>query len=342
MNIENINDTPGTLIYTGEYKEQENIIEIISYNNDFYEYRRVDSLNDIDLTENINWLNIIGLNDLEFIKDIGKKFYISDLILEDILNVNHRSKLENIDGKLFCIFKMIYANNKEIIHEHISIFIHNNLVITFQETEGDVFDSLRNRIKTGKGDIRSFKEDYLFYALLDAIVDQYYEVLNIVEYSIDEIEFRVIKGEDHVMEKIYSVRKELIYLRSSIFPIRDIIRNLMTSDYDIVNTNTRAFYNDLNDHLLEVSDNLILCREVTNSLMETYSSSINNNMNKVMTVLTIFSAIFIPLSFLTGFFGMNFFNFPALNHEYGVSIFIVSCIVIAASMFTYFKKKQWF
>jgi magnesium transporter len=342
MALQNINHPPGTFVYTGEYKEQKTILSLISYNEENASEEVISELNDIFANEKICWLNITGFNDLNIIKKAGETFNINDLMMEDILNVNHRSKIELEDNKLFAILKMVYVKNEKIVHEHISILVTNGFLITFQESEGDVFDSLRERIKTGKGNVRKLKIDYLFYAMVDAVVDHYYSALSIIEYDIDEIEELVINLDKKVMDRIYSLKKELIFLRSSILPLRDIIKNIMEEDVGIINDVTKVYYKDLNDHLTEISDKLMLCRELTNSLNEAYSSNINNNMNKVMTILTVFSALFIPLSFLTGFFGMNFSIFPGIDYKYGVHVFIVSCLVISGFMIRFIKKKRWF
>lgn len=341
MNNIKINHPPGTLIYTGNHTTQETKMELYSFDESEYAIRQITSIDEVPLSQQKKWLNVIGLNNIEMIREIGNRYIISDLVLEDILNPDHRSKLEYVDDKLFAVLKMVYLRERKIVHEQLSVLVLDNLIITFQEIEGDVFDTLRGRITNGKGNVRSLNIDYLFYSMLDAIVDHYYTALEYVETLIDHVEEIVMREEKNVMERIYSTKKELIFLRSSILPIKDLVRNLTSEDFGLVNDTTKAFYSDLNDHLVEISDALMLDRELVSSLTETHISNISNNMNKIMTVLTIFSAIFIPLSFLTGFFGMNFVTFPALYYTYGVQIFIGGCIALAVSMLAFFKFKGW-
>ncbi|MDP3385807.1 MAG: magnesium/cobalt transporter CorA [Eubacteriales bacterium] len=341
MKTDKINHPPGTLIYTGEYTSQETKMELYSFDESGYAIRQITSINEVPESPQKMWLNIIGFNDIDIIREIGQFYAISDLVLEDILNTDHRSKMEYVDDKLFAVLKMVYLKKEKIVHEQLSILVLDNLILTFQEMEGDVFDILRSRIANGKGNVRKLNIDYLFYSMLDAIVDHYYTALEFVEALIDHVEEIVMNEENNAMERIYSTKKELIFLRSSILPIKDLVRNLTSEDFGLVNDTTKAFFSDLNDHLVEISDALMLDRELVSSLTETHISNISNNMNKVMTVLTIFSAIFIPLSFLTGFFGMNFSTFPGIDFAYGVHVFVVGCIALAVGMIAFFKSKGW-
>ncbi|MBN2826488.1 MAG: magnesium/cobalt transporter CorA [Tissierellales bacterium] len=336
------NYPPGTLIYTGEYKNQKSIIQLMAYDLEHVFEEYIINFNRPINMQKIEWVNIVGFNDLDIIIEAGKKFDINNLILEDVLNVQHRSKIEIEEESVFAILKMVYIKNDIIVHEHISIIMKNNYLITFQETQGDVFDSLRERIRTGKGNIRKLGIDYLFYSILDAIVDHYYSALSLVEDNIDEIEQLVMTGDQTVLERIHSLKKELIFLRSSILPIKDIIRNLIEELDGFVNSKNREYYKDLNDHLTEISDKLTTYRELANSLNETHASNVNNNMNKVITILTMFSALFIPLTFMTGFFGMNFKFFPGIDYKYGVHVFIISCLMLSGVMLFFIKRKRWF
>ncbi|MBN2286533.1 MAG: hypothetical protein JXI43_08810, partial [Tissierellales bacterium] len=260
------NYPPGTLIYTGEYKNQKSIIQLMAYDLEHVFEEYIINFNRPINMQKIEWVNIVGFNDLDIIIEAGKKFDINNLILEDVLNVQHRSKIEIEEESVFAILKMVYIKNDIIVHEHISIIMKNNYLITFQETQGDVFDSLRERIRTGKGNIRKLGIDYLFYSILDAIVDHYYSALSLVEDNIDEIEQLVMTGDQTVLERIHSLKKELIFLRSSILPIKDIIRNLIEELDGFVNSKNREYYKDLNDHLTEISDKLTTYRELANSL----------------------------------------------------------------------------
>lgn len=338
----NLNQPPGMLIYTGEYKRTPHKLELLVYDEEDFEFNIIDSIDEIKKDQKLKWLNVIGLNRTEFIKEIGEKFKINPLVLEDIVHVSHRSKIEIHEHYLFSVFKMVYLKSEKIIHEHLSMILMDNLLITFQEEQGDVFDPIRERIREKKGNIREMKVDYLYYALVDALVDQYFDILLFLSIGLDELEEQIIEEENISMEAIYSLRKELLLIKSAVIPIKDVFHNFLGSNQKFISEEVKIYFEDIKDHLNQVTDSVIMYREMASSLSETNSSNMSNNMNKIMTTLTIFSAVFIPLSFLSGVFGMNFTNMPVLDFQLGYYFFIVSCIVIAVGMLSYFKIKKWY
>ena len=334
------NQSPGSLNYTGVYKEEPLEIDYISYNNDFYQRKALNKSFNIEKNENINWINLTGLHDIEEIKRIGNKFDIHKMDLEDIVHVSNRSKIEERDNYLFSIFKMVYLRENKIVHEHVSIIISNNYIITFQETSGDVFNQLRDRIKDSAGQIRLKDIDYLYYSIIDCLADQYFDILNYISEKFSDIEFKVIDEMKGNIDDIYYLRKELLHLKNAVVPIKDALNGFMRIESKYFNQEVKPYYEDVMDHLNQTYDNITIYREMVNSLYEMQMSNVTNDMNKTMMTLTIFSAIFIPISFLAGVFGMNFTHMPGLNFKYAFYFFMISCIIISLSIVYYFKNRR--
>ena len=237
---------------------------------------------------------------------------------------------------------MIYLNEEEIIHEQVSVIVKNNLVITFQETPGDVFDHIRSRLESQKGQLRFEDSNYLFYSILDAIVDEYMLVINYISLRFNEIEMQIIEERSPNKEELYRLRKELLFFSNSIAPLQDTLRRFVIEDSAFYTQDMSPYYSDIKDHLSQISDSIMGYREMSNSLHEVSMSNVSMRMNRAMMTLTIFSAIFIPLSFLAGVFGMNFKYMPGLNEPKSFIYFAIFCITLASGMITYFKARKWF
>ncbi|WP_461205451.1 magnesium/cobalt transporter CorA [Clostridium sp. DL1XJH146] len=336
------NQVPGELIYTGEYINQSVRLELIVYDKEKFEFKEIKGIDEIPSTSSVIWLNVIGLHNIELIKEIGLKYSIDKMLLEDIVNIKQRSKIEPHKEYLFSVFKMVYMKGKNIIHEHISMLVFKNMIITFQECEGDVFDTIRNRIRNNAGIIRNRKVDYLYYSVIDALTDQYFEILGVVSSKIDDIEEQVIEEKEVPLELIYSLKKEILLLKSAVFPIKDILISFLANDMEYISDEVTKYFKDVEDHLKHVAETIVTYREMVMSLSETQMSNISNRMNKVMTTLTFFSIIFIPLSFLTGVFGMNFIYMPGLTNQQAFIYFCIACIIISGGMVSFFKINKWF
>ena len=344
---------PGTLVYTGKHHLVEPEMTLIAFDGPKY-IKKVVQTSDfemIDKLSGVKWLNITGLSHMDLIKTIGDRYQIDPMILEDIVHVEQRTKIEIKSGQfLFAVFKMIYLNREKqgidhithIKHEHISFLLIQNLLITFQEEHGDVFDGVRERISDETRKIRERGVDYLFYTLIDAIVDHQMEVMLSLQNDIDSIEERIVEYDIDDIEPLYHLRKSLTILKAGAMPIQETLMRLITQETPMIRLSTKEFFRDVIDHAAHLSDRIMTNREVVASLFDMHQTNVSNNMNRVMTTLTIFSAIFIPLSFLTGFFGMNFQVFPSLSYALGVPIFIGSCLLIAVLMLGFFKWKKWF
>ena len=246
------------------------------------------------------------------------------------------------EGLFFSVWKMIYKKQEAIEHEHISILLMDHLVITFQENEGDVFETVRYRLEKNKGILRTQGADYLTFALIDAIVDQYYETLNLVNRSFDEYEASTLESRRFNLESLYPLRKELTKLKSAVLPMKSAFTRFLHQKPAIISESVLPYYLDVYENILQLSEQITTVRELVTSLHETQLSELSDKMNRIMTTLTIFSAVFIPLSFLAGVFGMNFQRLPGLYQPNAFRIFILTCFVIAGTMLTFFKRKNWF
>lgn len=336
------NQVPGELIYTGEYTEQAIKLTLFVYDKEKFEIKEIKYIDEIPDTSSIIWLNVIGLHNIELIKEIGLKYNINKMVLEDIVNIKQRSKIEPHKDYLFSVFKMVYLKEQNVVHEHISMLLFKNTIITFQECEGDVFDTVRNRIRTNAGIIRNRRVDYLYYSLIDALTDQYFEILGVVSSEIDDIEEQVIEEKEVPLELIYSLKKEILLLKSAVFPIKDTLISFLANDMEYISDEVTKYFKDVEDHLKHSAETILTYREMVMSLSETQMSNISNRMNKVMTFLTFFSVIFIPLSFLTGVFGMNFIYMPGLSNQQAFIYFCIACLIISGGMISFFKINKWF
>ncbi len=346
----NYSQPPGSLNYTGKFTDEPFHGEIYYYDDE--NVRKIEFnnlqilLNTIETPEykrlKVKWINVIGLNHIEEMEALGNLFHIPRLEIEDIIHISKHSKFDVINGHIFSELQMMYIANEEIESENLSIVKIDDTVITFQETSGDIFDALRKRINDNLGIVRKRNSDYLYYSILDLLVDNYLKVLYGINTKIDSIEDNIIDNTNVNMNDMYSVKKELLFLKTTVFPMRILKELLQNEDKNWISEELGPYLKDLNDHIMQLIDDINSAREISNNLFESHMLNVNNDMNKVITTLTIFSAIFIPLSFLAGVFGMNFRNFPGLDARYGFYFFIAGCIILAIIMLSIFKKKKWF
>jgi len=323
------------------------ILELITYN--ATEYERLDNLSIHDLLgeikpDRVNWINIDGLSDHEIIVAIQQHFNLHALLIEDVLE-DQRPKAEEYDNYLFITLKMVHTiKTGSIDYEQISFVLGHHLLISFQEKEGDLFDAFRNRIRLDQGRVRKKGADYLLYRLLDIITDNYYAVLDNVGERIERIEDELSEGKtsDFTFQRIQVLRKELIYLRKAVYPMRDALSKLVKGDSPLIQPETIRFYDDVYDHVVHLIDSLDTYKDLSASLLDIHVNTRNNQLNQIMKVLTIISTIFIPLTFIVGIYGMNFDYMPELRWEWGYPAVMAGMFVLALSMLFYFKVKKWF
>ena len=342
-----VGQAPGAMIYTGKKNEQKLFIESFNYNKETYqetELQNVEAAFGYKISSPVSWLNINGLNHVEQIEKIGVHYDIHPLVLEDVVNTAQRPKIDEYEDYLFIVLKMLYYDdNEKLVSEQVSFILGKNYVITLQESEGDVFDNVRARIRHGKGRIRTMESDYLLYALIDAIVDNYFVVIETLGNKIEDLETDVFDGiqEDNITKQIQDLKREILRVRRAIFPLREVISRIERHESPLINAKTTAFFRDIYDHIIQVSENIDIYREMVWSLMDMYMTTISNKMNEVMKVLTIMASIFIPLTFFAGIYGMNFDYIPELKFKYSYFIVWGIFIIIVVGMVMYFRRKKW-
>lgn len=342
-----IGKAPGTLVYTGKKTEKELKIESFDYTKETITENVLTNIEDVKAhkeTDSVTWINIDGLNAITEIEKIGKQYELHPLVLEDIVNTTQRPKIDEYDDYLFVVLKMLYYDNDEnIVIEQVSFILGKNYVLSFQESEGDVFDTVRERIRHGNGRIRGLKSDYLLYALIDAVVDNYFSIIETLGNKIEDLETDLFEGnaKEDISIDIQQLKREILKVRRAIFPLREIINRIDKGEHPLIYKRTITYYRDIYDHLIQVSENIDIYREMIWSLMDMYMTTISNKMNEVMKVLTIMSSIFIPLTFLAGIYGMNFEYIPELKTHNGYFILLGVMLIIFISLLFYFKRKKW-
>lgn len=339
---------PGTLLFTGEQQVDQVGMTCISFHESaFHESSHINttSLFEALKADQINWLNIVGLHEEAIIEQIGTHFNVNKLSLEDILSVGQRPKVDEFDTSIYLVLKMLTYNEKtqQIEEEQISFLLFSNTVITFQERHGDVFDYIRKRLETGKGTIRKRGADYLLYALIDAIVDHYFTILEKFGDKLYDIEMQLLEHpERQILETIHSIRKETVHLRRSVYPLRELVSKLEKSDHPYIQQSTKLFVRDLYDHTIQVIETVEIFRDSAVGLSDLYMNSLSNKMNNVMKTLTIIATIFIPLTFIVGVYGMNFEFMPELHVKWGYPAVMLLMTLISLGMIMYFKRKKYF
>ncbi|WP_026838463.1 magnesium/cobalt transporter CorA [Gillisia sp. JM1] len=342
-----LNKAPGTVAYVGRKESAEIKVEVIDYNKVNYErfiFDNVEATFKFENEENITWINVDGLSNTAEIEKLGKYYKLHPLIIEDIVNTNQRPKIDEYQDYLFIVAKMLYHKENGILeHEHISIVIGKDHVLTFQEADGDVFNAVRERLTNSKGRLRNSGPDYLVFALLDAIIDNYFVVIEEISDKIETLEEQLFTAQpnDDITFEIQELKRTVLRIRRAVFPLREVISRLEKIDSTLIQEKTLNYIRDLYDHIIQVSENIEIYREMTWGLMDMYMTTISNKMNEVMKVLTIMASIFIPLTFMAGIYGMNFEYMPELQWKYSYYVLWGLMILVFLGMILYFKRKKW-
>ncbi|MGA1870607.1 MAG: magnesium/cobalt transporter CorA [bacterium] len=338
---------PGTLVYTNEQKMEKAKITLIDYDEKELEERHVNKIEEcfpLKETSTVSWINIDGLHEIEIIEAIEKAFGIHPLVLEDILNTSQRPKYEDFEQYLYVVLKMLTFDEgeKEIKAEQVSIIIGPHFLLSFQEKEGDIFNPVRERIRNAKGRIRKMGTDYLAYALLDAIIDYYFVILEKIGEEIEDLEELLLTNPTHeTLHTIHHLKQEIIFLRKSIWPLREVINALTRGEFTMIHETTGIYLRDVYDHTIQAIDTIETFRDIISGMLDIYLSSISNKMNNVMKVLTIIATIFIPMTFVAGIYGMNFKYMPELEWRWGYPAVWALMGAIFIVMLIYFKTKEW-
>jgi magnesium transporter len=339
--------SPGTLIHIGERKIEDVKITLVDYDQDHLEEKVVHQVEEcfpFINTDAATWLQVHGLHQVEVIKTLGERFGIHALVLEDILNTEQRPKLEDFEQYIFIVLKIVnfVHGRNEIAADQLSIILGSNFLISFHERENGIFQSVRERIRSGKGRLRNNGVDYLAFALLDSVVDHYFVILDTLQERIEDLEERlIVDSDEHSIQDIHELRREVILLRKSVWPLRELISAMQRQETPLITDFTDVYLRDLYDHVMQVIDTVEVFRELLASLLEIYLTSISNRMNAVMKVLTMIATIFIPLTFIAGIYGMNFEFMPELHWRWAYPLVWGVMLVLGAVMLIYFKRKKW-
>ncbi len=339
--------SPGSLIYTGEKQQDAVSLQLIQFTeNAIHASTEGDIralLGRIDPAQ-VNWVAVNGLHDTSVVESIGSHFTIDPLVLEDILHTEHMPKLEDHDTYLFLTLKMlVYSEERNTIEqEHVSLILGDCYLITFQEKKSGVFDVIRDILSSGKGRLRKRGADYLFYRLLDTIVDHYCVILDTIEDNLTLIEEELL-GENGtiVSEKILAGKKNMLAMRRAILPLREEMRLFNQRDLAQITVSTYGFLDDVADHLLHLSQTIEHSRELFTGMMELQVTVNANRLNNIMKTLTVFAAIFMPLTFLAGVYGMNFKFMPELDSRWGYPLVLGIMVIIAVGMLLFMRRRKW-
>ena len=338
---------PGSLVHVGVVHGMETRISIIDYNMEAIEERTVESIEEILKyrgKDTVTWVNIEGLGNVELIGAIGEHFNIHPLILEDILHTHQRPKLEEYGDYLYCVLKGIslVKNKFAVDYEQISILILDDFVFTFKEKQDELLEPVKRRLRSSKGHFRSQGADYLTYVILDTIVDSYFTLQDSLDEIIDSVEEELLTDPTpETLTSIQAIKRELIYIRRSISPLRELLNAILRSGSPLIKEKTLIYFRDISDHVLRISESVESSRDMVAGLLDIYITTINNKMNEIMKVLTVFASIFIPLTFITGIYGMNFEFMPELKWKWAYPVLWVAFITIPIFLLFYFKKKKW-
>jgi magnesium transporter len=338
---------PGTLVHIGEKKMDKPRITIIDYDEAQFQEIEASTVEDCFLFKDkptVTWINIEGIHQVELLEGIGDCFGLHPLVLEDILNTGQRPKIEDLGGYIYIVLKMLYTEeeNGEIAEDQLSVILGPTFIISFQEGDGDVFDPIRERIRNGIGRVRKMGADYLAYSLLDSAVDNYFITLEKLGEKIEFLEEELVADPTtETLHIIHALKRDMIFLRKSVWPLREIISGLERGESALIQESTGIYLRDVYDHTIQVIDTVETFRDMVSGMLDIYLSSVSNRMNEVMKVLTIIATIFIPLTLIAGIYGMNFQYMPELGWRWGYPMVWLVMLAIVALMAVYFRRKRW-
>ena len=338
---------PGALVHVGVEREEKVRITIIDYDKAQFQEKEAETVEECFPFKDkptVTWINVDGIHEPEIVKKLGDCFGMHPLVLEDILNTDQRPKMEDFGNYIYIVLKMLYYDEKsnEMIIEQISLVLGSNFVISFQEKRGDVFNPIRERIRNDKGRVRKMGADYLAYALTDAIVDNYFTILEKIGENVEFLEEELVaKPKPETLQAIHNLKRDLIFLRKSVWPLREVISGLERGESSLIDASTKIYLRDVYDHTIQVIDTVETLRDMVSGMLDIYLSSISNKMNEVMKVLTIIATIFIPLTFIAGIYGMNFAFMPELGLPWSYPLILLVMVGVGILMLIYFRRKRW-
>jgi len=339
---------PGTPVHIGERKTGAPRVSLMHYDG---EQLAEEELKDIPSCRTwlsrpgVTWINIEGVHQIDLLEQFGAVFGLHPLVLEDIANTGQRPKVEDYGGYLYIVLRMLslHAARQEVVGEQASLIVGPNFVISFQEgIAGDVFDPIRERLRTAKGRMRRESADYLVYSLIDAIVDGYFVLLEKLGEQIEVLDERMLANRaGEVARTIHLLKREMIWLRKAVWPLREMINSLQRAETPLIRASTGVYLKDVYDHTIEVIDTVETYRDVLSGMLENHLSLLTTRLNEVMKVLTVISTIFIPLTFITGIYGMNFHFMPELEWRWGYPLALLGMAGIGVALYFYYRRKKW-
>jgi len=339
---------PGTLIHIGDVLSDKIKISLMNYDEEHVAERSIGTLQECRLRETspgITWINVEGLHDIKILEQLGANFGMHPLILEDILNTAQRPKIEDLGKYIFIVLKIFNSQDEKaegLEAEQVSIILGGNYVVSFWEKEGKTLDPIRERIRSGKGRLRKMGSDYLTYAIIDAIVDSYFIVLEQLGEKIEFYEDTLVsKPTPQTLQAIQHLKREMIVLRKSVWPLREIVGFLERTESNLLDDSVGLYFKDVYDHTIQLIDTIETFRDTLSAMLDIYLSSMSNRLNEVMKVLTIIATIFMPLTFLAGVYGMNFKHMPELAWQWSYPALWLIMIAIAGTMLIIFRRKKW-
>jgi magnesium transporter len=338
---------PGTLVHTGVKKVERSRITFIDFDPttlDEREVRDVSEVLPLRDSPTVSWINVWGLHEVDLIQKIGDHFHLHPLLMEDILHVGQRPKLDGYEDCLYMVLTMLGWNEEHrlVEEEQLSVVLGRGWVLTFQERVGDAFDPVRERIRTSNRRIRARGADYLAYALVDAVVDRYFSILERLGELTEELELAVMQGSGpEAMANLHHLKRELLVIRRAVSPVRDLVAGFLRDESGLIEAETRIFMRDVQDHASRIGESVDSLRDVASGLMDLHLSTLGQRTNEVMKVLTIMASVFIPLTFMAGIYGMNFEYMPELDLPWAYPALWVAMLAVAGAMLAYFKRKDW-
>lgn len=338
---------PGSLVHVGDVHDHVQSITAINYNASLLEKRTLASVDEIlpyHTPETVTWVIVNGLQDVSVVEAIGRHFNIHGLVLEDILNTHQRPKFEEFENYLYIVFKAIALQNSDasVEYEQISLLLLNNIVFTFKEKPDTILDPIINRLNIPQSHIRTQGGDYLAYVIMDTIIDEYFALQDSYDELIETVEDELLTNPTHrTLAAIQKIKRELIYLRRSISPLRELLAAIHRSESPLLNQRTQQDFTDVYDHAIRIIEALESYRDLISGMLDIYLSSISNKMNETMKILTVFSTLFIPLTFIAGVYGMNFEYMPELKWKWGYPALWAIFIAISAVLLMFFRKRKW-
>lgn len=339
---------PGSLVHVGDALADDTTVSMLSYSQDHLQQVNIESVEELAEhrdSDALSWVIVEGLSNVQLIEEIGRQFEIHQLVLEDILNTHQRPKFDEFDNYLFIVLKAPIINSKpfSIEYEQISLLVFKRIVFTFKEKRDDIFDHIKARIETSTGRFRTLGADFLGYSILDSIIDQYFILIDRMDDAVTLIEDKLLAGEpgSESLNAIQRLKREIVTARRYVSPVRELINQLLRSESTLIEEKTHIYLRDASDHAIRIIESIELHSYITSGLLDIYISSVSNRMNEVMKVLTVFATIFIPMTFLTGIYGMNFDYMPELSWHWAYPAIWCVFITIPTALLFYFKRKKW-